>query len=89
MEWKEKTEAILSWKTVEDDRYELIELNGLQQAIYWTVDEQEQKKRKEEYVEKALPFYGKYFQAMALTLDNYNLPQGARSALQMKKELGV
>ncbi|MBR0428629.1 MAG: glycosyltransferase [Lachnospiraceae bacterium] len=89
MEWKEKTEAILSWKTVEDDRYELIELNGLWQAVYWTEDEQEQKKRKAIYVEKAMPFYEKYFQPMALTLDNYNLPQGARAALQMKKELGV
>lgn len=89
MEWKEKTEAILSWKTVEDDRYELIELNGLWQAVYWIADEQEQNKRKAVYVEKAMPFYEKYFQPMALTLDNYNLPQGARAALQMKKELGV
>lgn len=86
-EWRNKTESILSWKTVQDNRYELIELNGLQQAIYWTADETEQKKRKTEYVKKAIPFYERYFQPMALTLDNYNLPQGARVALHIKAEL--
>ena len=85
-EWEDLTDMINRWKSRDDIRYELVEINRLEQSVVWGGNEN-RIDRERKLVDYAYPFYKKFYGEDWYQLDNPEMIDLVARIFRLKKEL--
>lgn len=85
-EWEERTGIIYRWKSCDDIRYELVEINRLEQSVVWGESE-DCIDRERKLIDYAYPFYQKYYGDDWYQLENPEVIDIVARILSVKRKL--
>jgi hypothetical protein len=88
MDYRKQIAPILQWKTMEDPRYQLLDVREQELEIQWAMPT-EKGEKKRAFVEKAICFYEQFFRLELLYADDeLGLPRMLQHALDIEREMG-